>query len=176
MFRKVLDKLIRLLVRAPGGYPVLAFVTARRAVVRGWSMYPALAPGERVLFDRLAYRLGPPRRGDVVLASHPARPRLSLVKRVAALPGDAVAIDGDRCWVNGVPFGGEAGTAGAPPPSRTLGEDEYLLLGDAPDRSTDARQLGPVGRGAIRARAWLVYWPLQRMRLVGDGSQTESQA
>ena len=177
MFHKVLDKSLRLLARVPGAYPLLAFVTARRVIVRGWSMYPTLAPAERVLFDRLAYRLGPPRRGDVVLASHPARPRLSMVKRVAALPGDAVAIDGDRCWVNGVPFGEESvpETASAPPSSRTLGNDEYLLLGDAPDLSTDARQLGPVGREEIQARAWLVYWPLQRVRLVGDRSQTGGQ-
>src|SRR3972149_8851857 len=56
--------LIRSLDRIPGLYPLLAFLTARRVVVRGWSMYPTLAPGERVLFDRIAYRLWLPRRGD----------------------------------------------------------------------------------------------------------------
>ncbi len=124
---------------------LLARLTLRRVVVRGWSMYPTLAPGERVLFARVAYRFGPPRRGDIVLASHPARPDLRLVKRLAALPGDAVSLGEDR---------------------RTLGQDEYLLLGDAPDASTDSRQLGPVRRRDLLARAWLVYWPLRRARLV----------
>ena len=157
------NRALRLLDSIPGLHPLLAFLTARRVVVRGWSMYPTLAPGEHVLFDRLAYRLGRPSRGDIVLASHPARPGRRMVKRLAALPGDAVAISGDRCWVNGVLFGLEAGTVASPPLARTL-DDEYLLLGDAPDFSTDSRQLGPVGRKAIQARAWLVYWPPGRMR------------
>jgi len=130
-------------------------------------MYPALAPGERVLFDRLAYQLESPRRGDVVLASHPVRPGLCMIKRLAAMPGDAVVIDGDRCWVNGVLLGeGPTGEAMPPAGSRTLGADEYLLLGDAPDFSTDGRQLGAVRRDDIQARAWLVYWPPGRMRAV----------
>ncbi len=160
----MLSRALRVLARVPGVYSVLAFLTARRVVVRGWSMYPALAPGERVLFDRLAYRRAAPRRGDVVLASHPQRPGLRMVKRVAAVPGDAVAVEGGRCWVNGAPFAEPARGEPAPPPSRTLGDDEYLLLGDAPEFSTDGRQLGTVGRAAIQARAWLVYWPPQRMR------------
>ena len=52
----MVDKLVRL----PGVYHALAFLLARRAVVRGPSMYPTLAPGEYVLFDGLAYRRAPP--------------------------------------------------------------------------------------------------------------------
>jgi len=168
--------LLAFVASMPGLYPLLAFLTARRAVVRGWSMHPTLAPGERVLFDRLAYRLGAPARGDVVLAAYPARPHLALVKRVAAVPGDAVAIDGERCWVNGVAVTGEPSQAG-PPEARTLGDDEYLLLGDAPAFSTDSRELGPAGREQIQARGWMVYWPVRRMRSLVKQSegQTEGQ-
>jgi signal peptidase I len=49
---------------------------------------------------------------------------------------------------------------------RRLGEHEFLLLGDEPAMSTDGRDWGPVGRRAILARAWLVYWPPSRMRRV----------
>ncbi len=157
------DRALKLLARLPAVYPLLAFLTARRVIVRGWSMHPTLSPGERVLFDRLAYRLGAPAWGDVVLARHSARPGLRMVKRVAALPGDTVAVEGGRCWVNGTPAAGESGDGG-PPPGQPLGDDEYLLLGDAADFSTDSRELGPVSRGAIEGRAWLVYWPLGRLR------------
>jgi len=133
----------RTLLRLPGLRPLLAFVTARRVVVRGRSMEPALLPGERVLFDRLAYREAPPRRGDVVLAQHPERPGLRIVKRVVGVPGDTVELDGG---------------------SRRLGDGEWLLLGDAPEASTDGRDFGPVGREAILARGWLVYWPPGRVR------------
>src|SRR3990172_11612933 len=100
------------LLQLPGVYQALAFLTARRAVVRGSSMYPTLVPGERLLFDRLAYRRGPPRRGDVVLASHPQRPGTRIIKRIAGAPGERVTVDGGA-W--------------------TLGEGDWLLLGDAPD-------------------------------------------
>ena len=53
---------------------------------------------------------------------------------------------------------------------RALGEDEYFLLGDAPDLSTDARHFGTVSARDILARAWLVYWPPRRLRRVGGPS------
>jgi len=140
----VVDKLLRV----PGVYQALAFLLARRAVVRGPSMYPALSPGEYVLFDRLAYRRGAPRRGDVVLASHPQRPGTRIIKRIAGAPGDPVTV-GERTW--------------------TLGEGEWLLLGDAPESSTDGRDFGPVSREGILARAWFVYWPPRRMRRMRSG-------
>ena len=138
-----MTSLSRLVLRLPGVYQALAFLTARRAAVRGPSMYPTLAPGEYVLFDRLAYRGNAPRRGDVVLASHPQRPATRIIKRIAGAPGEQVTVGG-RTW--------------------TLAEDEWLLLGDAPDFSTDGRDFGPVGLQSIHARAWFVYWPPNRVR------------
>ena len=140
-----MKSLSRLLLRLPGVYQALAFLTARRAVVRGPSMFPTLAAGEYVLFDRLAYRRAPPRRGEVVLASHPQRPGTRIIKRIAGAPGETVTV-GERTW--------------------TLGEGEWLLLGDAPDFSTDGRDFGPVRRKSIQARAWFVYWPPGKMRRV----------
>jgi len=132
-------------------------------------MYPTLAPGERVLFDTLAYRGERPRRGDVVLAKHPRRPSMKLVKRVAAVPGDRVTAQGDDWRVEEAPSRGvpaSEGAAAAGAQVWTLGEDEYFLLGDAPDLSTDARHFGAVSGREIQARAWLVYWPPRRLRRV----------
>ena len=147
----MLDKLLRL----PGAHWALAFLTARRAFVRGPSMSPTLAPGEYVLFDRLAYRRGPPRRGDVVLATDPRESRRRIIKRIAGAPGEPVTAGG-RTW--------------------RLGDGEWLLLGDAPEQSTDSRDFGPVGREGILARAWFVYWPPNRMRRVRDHPPTVGQA
>jgi len=158
-------------------YPLIALLIAflfarrfaRRVVIRGWSMYPTLAPGERVLFDTLAYRMERPRRGDVVLAKHPQRPSMKLVKRVAAVPGDRVTVQGDDWRVEEAPSRGvppSEGAAAAEGQVWTLGEDEYFLLGDAPDLSTDARHFGAVSGRDIQARAWLVYWPPRRLRRV----------
>lgn len=134
-------KLLRTLKRIPGAYELAALLTARRVRVRGESMWPALRPGERVLFDTLAYRLAPPRKGDVVLATHRARPGVRMIKRVAAVQGDTVG---------GV----------------TLARGEFWLLGDNEDRSTDSRDLGVFRVDELVAKAWLVYWPPDRVRLV----------
>jgi len=81
----------------PGSHAILAFLTARRVVVRGRSMLPALAPGERVLFDRLAYVSELPRAGDIVLARHPARPGVRMIKRIADVVGrDEYLLLGDN--------------------------------------------------------------------------------
>jgi signal peptidase I len=163
----------RTILRPPLLYLLIAFLFARhftrRVVVRGWSMYPTLAPGERVLFDALTYRLRHPRRGDVVLAKHPTRPSMKLLKRVAAVPGDRVTAQGDDWRVEETSGQGVLSSEGAAVPGAqvwTLGEDEYFLLGDAPDLSTDARHFGAVSGRDILARAWLVYWPLRRLRKV----------
>src|SRR2546422_6901657 len=59
-------------------------------------MLPALRPGERVLFDRLAYVIERPRRGDVVLARHPSRPGLQMIKRVAGGGPNEYVLLGDN--------------------------------------------------------------------------------
>jgi len=158
------------LLRLPGLYSALAFVLARRVLIRGWSMYPALAPGEYVLFDRLAYRTAAPCQGDVVLATHPTRPQASIVKRLVGLPGDRITTHDGRLWVNGEAAGEPLEEANLGQ-EWLLGDDHYFLLGDAPDLSTDSRSFGPVGRRAIQARAWMVYWPPGRMRAV-QGRET----
>ena len=165
MNRKTLRKLLGLLSRVPFAYTALAFLAARRVAVRGWSMSPALRDSDRVLFDRLAYVRGRPERGDIVLAVHPSRPGIRVVKRLVGVPGDAVAIEGNRCWVNGERIGHLPGEPrGEARPGRTLGPGEYFLAGDDLDFSTDSRELGPVRRADIVARGWMVYWPADRVR------------
>jgi signal peptidase I len=136
MRRKTYRYLLRIASLAPGVYATLAFFVARRITVRGGSMAPALLPGERLLFDRLAYVRNRPRAGDVVLVSHPLRPDLHLAKRLAAVPGDTL--------------GGQ-----------TLARGEYWVLGDNTDESTDSREFGPVRRRDLLGRAWVRYWPVE---------------
>ena len=85
-----------------------------------------------------------------------------------AVPGDLVELDDGVLVVNGTPEREGALSNGSG--SWALGDDEWFLLGDAMDFSTDSRAFGPVPRRTIEARAWLVCWPLARWRrLDGEG-------
>lgn len=141
MNRKAQRRFLRIITLVPGLYVVLAFVLARRVTVQGWSMAPALLPGEQLLFDRLAYARRRPRRGDVVLVQHPLRPQLRMTKRIAGVPGDSMR-DG------------------------VLGRGEYWVEGDNADESTDSREFGPLRRRDVLGRAWVLYWPAERWRLM----------
>ena len=154
------------------GYRALAFVIAIRVVVDGWSMYPTLAPGEYVLFDRLPYRREAPKRGDVALARGVLGDGRAIIKRVVGAPGDTVLFSNGALTVNGISPDSAALLEDVDP--RESGEwdlrhDEYFLLGDAPEFSTDSRSFGPVPRSAIVGRAWLVYRPVSRWRRLDKG-------
>ena len=154
------------------GYRALAFVTAIRVVVDGWSMYPTLAPGEYVLFDRLPYRREVPKRGDVALARGVLADGRAIIKRVVGVPGDRVQLSRGALTVNGVPGDDAAFPDDASQAQNgewTLGYDEFFLLGDAWEFSTDSRSFGPVPRSAIVGRAWLVYRPVSRWRRLDKG-------
>jgi signal peptidase I len=140
MSRKSLRTALRIISRVPGLYTGLAFLLARRATVQGLSMAPTLLPGERLLFDRLAYVRDRPRLDDIVLVTHPLRRDLRMVKRLTGVPRDA--IDG-----------------------HTRGRGEYWVLGDNDALSTDSREFGPVRRHDLLGRAWIRYWPTDLWRV-----------
>jgi signal peptidase I len=112
-----------------------------RVAVEGESMAPGLQPGDWVV----AVRPRRVRRGDIVVVEDPRTPGFELVKRVVALPGD---------WLEVADHHEQGDAAGL-----VLGPDEYWVLGDAPERSTDSRTFGPVSRTAIRGVVRLRYWP-----------------
>ena len=110
----------------------------RRARVVGDSMVPVLREGQGVLVATWAYRLRAPARGEVAVVRHPHAP-LRLVKRIAAVPGDEVG-------------------------SRTLGPDEYWVLGDRAAASTDSRAWGALPRSHLVGPVLASYRPLRRVR------------
>jgi signal peptidase I len=115
----------------------VAFLAAtKRFIVEGRSMLPAYAPGDRVLVSRVAYLRSEPLIGDVVIVRQPYSDGRPDIKRIAAAPGAEVEVNGQRV---------------------TLGEDEWFVLGDNPDESTDGRQLGPLRRSDIDGKVLFKY-------------------
>jgi len=142
------------------------------------SMYPTLQKGDRVLVNKLSYRLHDVNRGDVVVFERPPNETATdipdLIKRVVGLPGEEVVIEGGSVYVDGqkldepyLPDGVTTTADGAP---NTCAREEpcavpdgtVWVMGDNRGDSKDSRYFGPVDEGSIVGRAFVIVWPLGR--------------
>jgi signal peptidase I len=117
-----------------------------------------------------------PRRWDIVEFRYPPDPRIKYIKRLVGLPGETIFIEDGDVWINGARQAVPANLAGlkyasadgTPSPAGTrddpwkLQEDEFFVLGDFSQRSSDSRYWGPVPRANIEGVAALIYWPANR--------------
>jgi signal peptidase I len=129
---------------------------------------------DRVLANRFIYRFRDPDRGDIVVFRTPqaAVERCgaggTFVKRLVGLPGDRIALTNGALKVNGSPVDEPYLNGGGPGPGfaeRTLGPDEYFMMGDNRAQSCDSREWGPVTRADLIGPVFAVYWPLTRLGL-----------
>jgi signal peptidase I len=140
-------------------YLAVNFATGRFRI-EGSSMEPTLHPDQYVLVDKLSYMIGDPRRGDIVVFNYPLATERDFIKRVVGLPGETVSAEGGTVYVNGKPL--DESYIAAPPAysgSWTLGPNEYLVLGDNRNSSSDSHSWGPLDRHYLIGRAVFVYWP-----------------
>ena len=156
--------------------------------VDGTSMTNTLQNGEIVLIYKLPYLFGDVQRNDVVVCRYPGRVNengakpinlgatlafdvyTAFVKRVVALPGDTVEFTGGHLYVNDelVPDPEFMGSVPRDYAKRTLGEDEYFVVGDNRFSSHDSRSddVGPISRGAIMGKVTRVVLPWGQRRVV----------
>ncbi len=150
------------------------------------SMVPTLEVGDRVLVNKLSYKLHDVHRGDIVVfesdPNHDWRRAgiKDLVKRVIGLPGETVTqcegthvcINGSRLQEHYLPAGTETTfptktppgcAADSPPQGCTVPAGHYFVMGDNRPSSADARAHGPITEGSIVGRVFVRIWPLNRL-------------
>jgi len=142
---------------------------AQATRVYGQSMEPNLHTNQRLIVEKVSYRLHGPRRGDVVVLRRPDQDEGDLlIKRVVGLPGEEVSIREGRVYIDGrvleEPYLSEF-TSGHYGPER-VPPLRVFVLGDNRDASNDSRVFGPVHRDEILGRAWISYWPPDEIGLV----------
>jgi len=134
---------------------------AQATRVYGSSMEPNLHTDQRLVVEKLSYRLHEPRRGDVVVLRLPERGPELLIKRVVALPGETIEVREGQVMINGAVLPeqylsqqtrGQYGPVQVP-------AGHIFVMGDNRGASNDSRVFGPVSQTRIVGRAWVSYWP-----------------
>ncbi|MDE5892780.1 MAG: signal peptidase I [Acetatifactor sp.] len=156
-------------------YLVIAFV-GQRTEVNGDSMKPTLNDQDNLIVDKITYRFRDPERYDIIVFPFKYKEKTYYIKRIIGLPGETVQIDEEgRIYINGEvlyeTYGREviqAEKIGLARDPITLGEDEYFVLGDNRNNSTDSRvaEVGNIKRDDIIGRAWLRIWPFDNFGIL----------
>ena len=166
VLREILSTSLYLLV-------VIHFV-GQRTQVSGSSMEPQLRHEDNLIVDKITYRFREPERFDIIVFPFEYEDNTFYIKRIIGLPGETVQIDRDgNIFINGEILEEGYGKEVIQEPGRayepiTLGEDEYFVLGDNRNNSSDSRDMsvGNVRRDKIIGRAWLRIWPFDRFGFI----------
>ena len=135
--------------------------------VQGHSMMPTMKEGEYLIINKLSYYLDNPERGDIIVLHYPRDRTREYIKRIIGLPGDTVEIENGRVIVNGITLN-EPYIADAPNYTGrwVVPKDNYFVLGDNRNNSSDSHSWAYLPRSDIVGKAWLVYWPYDEWQLV----------
>ena len=146
-----------------------------RVRVDGFSMNPTLQDGEYILVNRLAYKIGNPARGDIVVFSFPMDPRQDLIKRVIGLPGESISVRDGKVMINGVPL--EEPYIAAPPiynDTWVVPEGQLFVLGDNRNESKDSHEWGFLPMENVVGRAILIYWPPPEWQVIDHATEASA--
>ena len=152
---------------------VLVYCAGMRVNVVGNSMEKTLSDGSVVLVNRFVYNIKEPKAGDVVVFLPNGNEKSHYyIKRVIGVPGDKVQIKNGLLYVNGELYDVEdtetIKNAGLAEDEITVGDDEYFVLGDNRNNSSDSRDpsVGILKRKDLLGRAWVRIYPFDKVGVI----------
>jgi signal peptidase I len=141
-----------------------------RIRVESISMQPTLYENDFVIVNKLAYKMGEPTRGDVIIFHYPPDPaREPYIKRVIGVPGDRITVADGSVYINDERME-EPYIAAAPQYNGTwiVPGDSLFVLGDNRNNSSDSHNWGMVPLDNVIGRALVVYWPPSEWQLLNE--------
>lgn len=137
-------------------------------VVIGSSMQPNFHEGDRVIANKLTYKLHQPERGDVIVFLPPGDMEEDLIKRIIGLPGEIVEVKDGVVYVDNQPL--DEPYIKSPPTytysTEVVPEGEYWVLGDNRNNSNDSHTGWTVPEEDIVGKAWVIIWPPAQWQVV----------
>ncbi len=175
--KEVLKEIVSVIINVVVCFLIVFVITqfvGQRTVVSGSSMEDTLSDGDNLIVDKISYRFNDPERFDVVVFPYQYEADTYYIKRIIGLPGETVQIDGSgNIYIDGALLADEYGTetilnAGLATQEITLGDNEYFVLGDNRNNSTDSRfeAVGNIKGENIVGRAWLRIYPFNEFGFV----------
>ena len=173
IFRELGGWLLYILIIIGLTYLIITFV-GQRTRVSGSSMETTLSNGDNLIVDKLTYHFKEPKRYDIIVFPYKYEENTYYIKRIIGLPGETVQVIDGYTYINGDQLAGDiygaevmesAGIAAEP---ITLGEDEYFVLGDNRNHSSDSRDpsVGILKRKDLMGRAWIRIYPFDKMGVI----------
>lgn len=183
----VLDT-IQMIVLALSVFIIVYLFLFQPHQVKGSSMYPSFLDKEFLLTNKISYRFNSPQRGDVIIFKAPksepcAEIECEYIKRLIGLPNDRVMIKQGHFYLNGEPFNESdylakdlitnPGSFLSEGVEKVVPEGYVLPLGDNRPYSRDGREFGFVPKQSIIGKAWLRYWPAEKIGFVKHENYSE---
>lgn len=166
ILRELLGWILYLLVIIGVTYLVITYV-GQRTKVSGQSMETTLHDGDNLIVDKISYRFREPERFEIIVFPYQHKENTYYIKRIIGMPGETVQIKDGYVYIDGVILEENYGTERMEVPGIaeqpvTLGVDEYFVLGDNRNHSSDSRDpsVGILHREDLLGRAWIRIWPL----------------
>lgn len=153
-------------------YLIVTYV-GQRTKVSGDSMETALQDGDNLIVDKISYRFRDPERFEIIVFPYKYAENTYYIKRIIGMPGEAIQIKDGYVFINGEQLDENYGlermdAAGIAEDIILLGEDEYFVLGDNRNNSSDSRSssVGILTREDLIGRAWVRIWPLRKIGVI----------
>ena len=151
---------------------IITFI-GQRTKVSGHSMETTLSDGDNLIVDKISYRFRDPERFEIIVFPFQYEEHTYYIKRIIGLPGETVQVIDGYVYINGEVLDENYGLEVMDDPGIaaepiTLGEDEYFVLGDNRNHSSDSRDpsVGVLHRNDIMGRAWIRIWPFDKFGVI----------
>ena len=172
IIRELLGWLVYIVIIVLLSLCIITFV-GQRTKVSGHSMETTLSDGDNLIVDKITYRFRDPQRFEIIVFPFQYEEHTYYIKRIIGLPGETVQVIDGYVYINGEMLDENYGLEVMEDPGIaaepiTLGDDEYFVLGDNRNHSSDSRDpsVGVLHRSDIMGRAWIRIWPFDKFGVI----------